>query len=61
MAFMSTAVTKGRGKGIVVASGTSTEVGKISGALAQATANKKKTPLQVHSSSSFMCYSLIHF
>lgn len=47
MAFMSTAVTKGRGKGIVVSSGNATEVGKISGALAQASKNKQKTPLQV--------------
>lgn len=53
MAFMSTAITKGRGKGIVVSSGKSTEVGKISGALAQAASNKQKTPLQVLFFSSF--------
>eukprot|EP01111_Echinosteliopsis_oligospora_P014583 TRINITY_DN5519_c0_g1_i1.p1 TRINITY_DN5519_c0_g1~~TRINITY_DN5519_c0_g1_i1.p1 ORF type:complete len:699 (-),score=251.22 TRINITY_DN5519_c0_g1_i1:1329-3425(-) len=46
MAFMSTGVTRGRGKGIVVSSGHSTEVGKISGALASVASKTKKTPLQ---------------
>lgn len=43
-AFMSTLVAKGRGKGIVVATGSNTEVGKISGALASA--KTEKTLLQ---------------
>eukprot|EP00011_Vannellida_sp_DIVA3-517-6-12_P012796 CAMPEP_0114604954 /NCGR_PEP_ID=MMETSP0168-20121206/808_1 /TAXON_ID=95228 ORGANISM="Vannella sp., Strain DIVA3 517/6/12" /NCGR_SAMPLE_ID=MMETSP0168 /ASSEMBLY_ACC=CAM_ASM_000044 /LENGTH=1140 /DNA_ID=CAMNT_0001815795 /DNA_START=203 /DNA_END=3625 /DNA_ORIENTATION=+ len=43
-AFMSTLVAKGRGKAVVVATGGSTEVGKISGALASA--KTEKTLLQ---------------
>jgi len=45
MAFMSTVVAKGRGKGIVVKTGASTEMGTISKALAKP--NNKKTPLQM--------------
>lgn len=44
MAFMSTVVSKGRGRGVVVATGHSTEVGKISKALTKP--KTKKTILQ---------------
>eukprot|EP01119_Soliformovum_irregulare_P013853 TRINITY_DN3727_c0_g1_i2.p1 TRINITY_DN3727_c0_g1~~TRINITY_DN3727_c0_g1_i2.p1 ORF type:complete len:1174 (-),score=405.04 TRINITY_DN3727_c0_g1_i2:30-3479(-) len=44
MAFMSTTVSKGRGKGVVVSTGTQTEVGKISSALIKP--STRKTLLQ---------------
>lgn len=44
MAMKSTLVVKGRGKGIVVATGFKTQIGKMAGLLAQE--NNSKTPLQ---------------
>lgn len=44
MAYMSTVVTKGRGKGVVVATGMKTEVGKIAKELKK-TKTFNKTPL----------------
>lgn len=44
MAFMSTSVVRGRGKGVVVKIGSNTEAGKISASLN--TAKQPKTPLQ---------------
>ena len=43
--FMSTLVTKGRGRGVVVETGMNTEVGKIAGSIN--TEKKSKTPLQL--------------
>ena len=44
MAFMGTVVTSGRGLGVVVATGTDTEVGRIAGMLEEA--ETERTPLQ---------------
>jgi len=46
MVFMSTAITRGHGKGIVVATGKTTEVGQISKALGTRGGIHKTTPLQ---------------
>ncbi|KAI8643707.1 hypothetical protein BD408DRAFT_385071 [Parasitella parasitica] len=45
-AFMATTVTRGRAKGIVVRTGSNTEIGKISAAIQSGSKNKVKTPIQ---------------
>ncbi|KAI8079087.1 uncharacterized protein B0P05DRAFT_491402 [Gilbertella persicaria] len=45
-AFMSTNVARGRAKGLVVRTGSKTEIGKISAAIQSGSKNKVKTPIQ---------------
>ncbi|KAI8969932.1 hypothetical protein BDF20DRAFT_888480 [Mycotypha africana] len=45
-AFMSTTVARGRGRGIVVRTGSKTEIGKISAAIQSGSQHKGKTPIQ---------------
>ncbi|CEP13383.1 hypothetical protein [Parasitella parasitica] len=45
-AFMATTVTRGRAKGIVVRTGSNTEIGKISAAIQSGSKHKVKTPIQ---------------
>ncbi|KAI8992370.1 hypothetical protein BDB01DRAFT_841665 [Pilobolus umbonatus] len=45
-AFMSTTISRGRAKGIVVRTGIVTEIGKISTAIQKGSKNKVKTPIQ---------------
>ncbi|KAL7318226.1 hypothetical protein PS15m_004478 [Mucor circinelloides] len=45
-AFMATTVTRGRAKGVVVRTGSNTEIGKISAAIQSGSKRKVKTPIQ---------------
>lgn len=59
MAFAGSMVTAGRGTGIVVATGTDTEVGKIAGAVTHAQASKPPLVLRMEKSSRQISFAIL--